>query len=1216
MSAKRSYPALLGALLTTLLASNAQAVSFPPVPLESGAQFPPPNVRFILDDSGSMNFAGMPENLQDPADASNYGAGVRNIDFSLVSDASALHNSIYYNPAVTYRPWMQANATRYANASYASAARSLTGLGDLVDLGGAYQTFYTPKVAGNTSTANADNYRWQIVPASSTNALARGRIVRSEWLAATDTVTTPAGFPKTGLSNTTNGGSTVYFSNQFTFAVPAGLTSMVVTLSGGNHGDNGGGNNGNGRGADLLVDDDADLTNDRVCTRTGDDNNETCTIANPAAQNWTVGIYRDSRYSGVAMTVQFIVTNASTGVADAGCSTTSGDGWRNCAFLLPSTRTEADEKVNYANWYTYHRTRMKVAKAGASEAFSQVGEDLRIGFDSINRATTGIPYDIPVGTDDGLFRDANKTNWYAILHAAGASGGTPLHRGLLRAGKYFSDTTSATSPWKSSTTNNMVACRQNFAILTTDGYWNSFTDYTGADKVGDADGTAGPATITGSKGQTYTYAVANPFQDDAAQTASHRTDTLADVAMHYWKTDLTDLTNNVPVTTDDPAFWQHMVTFGVSIGLNGTLNPGVDLPALKLGSKKWPDVRADSAGLSLATRIDDLWHASINGRGSFTVANNTDQFARGLGDAFLLVAARQGSASNVTANSTSFTADTRVFQASYVSGRWNGELLSYDATSAGVGSTPLWKASDGLAGTRKFFTWNSVASAGATFPTAAQTTALDASSRSVAPVNAANNIAYLKGTRTMERQNNGPLRDRTSALGDIVNSSPFYVKDTNSIYVGANDGMLHAFDAANGQELFAYFPKGINYADLSALSSPNYVHRYFVDGPVVVTTRAQTPGANYLVGSLGRGGKGLFGLDVTAPSAFDATKVLWELTHADLGNVLGEPLIATTNDANKKVAIVGNGLNSTGGSAVLFVVDLATGAVLHRLDTGATGDNGLFAPRGWDNDGNGTVDFVYAGDRLGNLWKFDFTGATPSIALGGEPLFTTQSGQPITTGVAVARDPSTSKRWVFVGTGSYMTSTDPADATVQSVYAIIDNDAEVARSELQERDILVSTLLNGRRVRGFEANATLDGAKKGWYVDLDTPAAGERVVTRPQVRGSVLVFSSRTPPTDNTCDAGGAGFLNGIDAFSGTSTSQPYFDGNKDGSINDSDRVTSGGTTVPVGSIDLGIGMPTLPTVIDQLIVVGGSTGSLGSIKINPLGGVARRASWHEIEGD
>jgi len=1088
-SGRHPHGRLLASALTflaTLAAAPGYAVVIPNIPLQSQAEYPAANVRFILDDSGSMNLIAMPAALSDPDYSSGTGAS-GNLDDSQITHASYGHNTVYYNPATTYLPWIKADGTRFTvGTSFAAAYRHTTLLDDEVDLSDDVQTFYQPRTAAAlTSTNNSDFYRYQFVKIKG-----KVRVVRSDW---------------------------------------------------------------------------------------------------------------DRRRSD------------NRGEADAGCveygSNSSKYNWRNCSFSTPTGRSEADEMRNFATWYSYHRSRMKVAKAGASEALSRVGEKLRMGLDTINRNTTGIPYDIPVGNDDGLFRGSNKTTWYDRLQQAQGNYSTPLHRALQRAGDYFSDS-GANGPWASS--GDQISCRQNFAILTTDGFWNSTG---GFDSVGDADGSDGTEIVDATGKKKYTYTPTNPYRDNFVETSTQsRGDTLADVAMHYWKRDLrTDLENNVPESFADPAFWQHMVTFGVSIGLKGRLNPKTDLPSIRNGTMHWPD---PINGGENADRIDDLWHASVNGRGGFLVASNTKEFTEGLLDAFATVAERLGSASNVTANSTSFISNTRVYQASYVSGKWTGELAAYDASEAGVADNPSWKASQLIPATgRTFITWNG--SSGSVFPTAAQASLLDQGSRAIAPVNAADNVAYIKGDRSKERQNGGGLRDRDTVLGDIVNSSPMYVKDSETIFVGANDGMLHAFNALNGVERFAYVPGGIDFSKLATLSSPQYSHEYFVDGPIVVSTKSMTPGKNYLVGTLGRGGKGVYALDVTDPGKFGVTSVLWERTGGDnMGYVLGEPMIATLNDGTR-VAIFGNGINSASGHAVLYVVNLESGVVLQEIDTGVGSDNGLSSPRGWDNDGNGTVDYVFTGDLKGNVWKFDFTDkrGTGSVAFSGKPLFAT--GQPITADLALALNPQTGDRWIFVGTGSLLSKADLTDSSIQSMYGLIDDGTGViSKSQLQQRTIDVVDVKTGNRA--FEPNGLLPSGKRGWYLDLSKPTAGERVVNRPLVDGSALFFASIIPPTSNACDAGGKGYLNALDAFSGTSLKNPFFDANGDGVFNNADTLTgSSGEKVAVGSMDPGIGMLTKPIIIRgpgrAIAVVGGSLGGKADPPVNPPGSAPQRVSWREI---
>ncbi|MFZ2752686.1 MAG: PilC/PilY family type IV pilus protein, partial [Lysobacteraceae bacterium] len=687
------------------------------------------------------------------------------------------------------------------------------------------------------------------------------------------------------------------------------------------------------------------------------------------------------------------------------------------------TRNLAQEKANFANWYSYHRTRTKVAKAGASYAFNDPSvfnddSDYRVGFTTIWRNNE---FRIPVANNNGLFEGnnpgENRRVWFDRLFAAGASGSTPLIPALSRAGAYFEET-GANGPWGPQATASQFECRQNFTILTTDGYWNN-----GASAVGNTDNSNG-AAITRPDGPPYTYTAARPYMDGWSNT-------LADVAMHYWKRDLrTGLINTVPASASNPAFWQHMVTFGISIGLKGTLDPKVDIPALTSGAKVWPNPMDNED----QERIDDLFHASVNGHGAFVAAGNPEEFADGLGSALRAIAARRGSGSNATVTGTSTSAGTKVFQAKFFSSKWYGEVQAYPVSGTGVDvANPLWTATIPVLASRSIYTHNGTA--GTTFPTTAQNTALT-------PVVA----NYIRGDRTQEPQFNaaGLMRDRNTLLGDIVNSSPTYVKTSTTVetvYVGANDGMLHAFNAANGVERFAYVPRGIDLAKLKAYSEPDYSHHFFVDGPIITSTSRELANRTVLVGSLGRGGRGLYALDVTDPTIFGPAKVMWDKDSSfdgDMGQVLSRPIIAKLNDGSTGL-IVSNGLNSTSERAVLFVLDLVSGDKIAEIDTGVGSpvtSNGLAAPRGWDEDGNGTVDTVYAGDLRGNLWKFDLSDSNHSQweVANNRPLYApiVAGTQPVTGGVTIAVDPATDKRWVFFGTGRLLSTGDITDTSRQT----------------------------------------------------------------------------------------------------------------------------------------------------------------------------------------
>ena len=987
---------------------------------------------------------------------------------------------------------------------------------------------------------------------------------------------------------------------------------------------------------------------------------------------WRYQIHKD----GVIVRSEYTTRSGSSpnynqGLASRNCSVGGGSNWRNCTQITPTGRSEAAERSNFATWYSYHRTRYKAAKAGASAAFAELDMDanVRVGFRTIwnnsnipaasakwNMPTPAVP--IPVAYNNGLFTDTgttanpkvynNRTQWYNRLFTTTGSSTTPLRRALTDAGTYFSNG-AANGPYGPEAGADQLACRQNFTILTTDGYWNE--TYSNA-TIGDADATAG-STITGPTG-SYTYSPTAPY---TGGLASDGTPTLADVAMYYWRNDLrTDagMDNIVPTSAKDPAFWQHMVTFTIGLGLVGTVDQEsveavlANGNATVSGAAGWP-----APVNNKITAVDDLLHAAVNGRGTYVAASNPTAFASGLKAALAAVTERTGSFSNISANSAALSTGSKLFQASYVSGVWTGEVAAYPVGSTGASSSPSWRASQGIPTTNR----KVLASDGTqllAFPASATAAQLAALARTGGvnsyPVTGAANAAYLAGDRSLEIANGGTLRNRNTLLGDVVGSSPAYVVESDTLYVGGNDGMLHAFNASTGAELFGFIPSGINWSKLGTLSRPDYSHGFFVDGPVVVSTRAQTPGKNILVGALGKGGKGLFALDVTAPSS---PVYKWEVggSDADMGLVQNPPIIAKVRigAVATNVLIVGNGANSSNGTAALFIYNLETGALIKKIQTGVgsavqdhADSNGLLAPVGWDADGNGMLDYVYAGDMLGNVWKFDIS-ATTSASWGRSKLFeatyTKSDGsvvrQPITGGLTVAMHPTNYKTWLFFGTGRLMTPGDMTNDDVQSMYGIIDDGTPLVRNgagaNLTQRNAVLVGAVNGKSVRAFESNSPLPSGSKGWYLDLLTPPSGmsegERIVTAAQVLGGgkrTALVTSSVIPTASACQSDGRGYINALDAFTGTSLSSPFFDTDGDGRFDDETLTAADGTKLPVGSVDLGVGMPTLPNLMS-----GGSgngvgtppgmmcgTGSNGQVVCVPYDDIRNlgRVSWREIK--
>lgn len=1111
MSSKTT--ALLAAFSATLLGLPVGAATFPDYPLQTGTGSVPPNILFILDDSGSMAWDFMPG--ASSADADTLGAKVSPVAIGL---QTYVHNTLYYNPAVTYRPWIKADGTRYEGGTSLDAVYTnnsqLSDTENLFDWSDRYRTYYLPKPTATDLTQTGNFYRYQL------RYVGRQlQVVRSEYLVATS----------------------------------------------------------------------------------------------------------DNR-----------------GEANAGCDDVKkGEwGWRNCVFTTPTERSVAAEAENFATWFSYHRTRMKAAKAGASEAFGALGKNFRVGFDTIwNRGTGHTPnrggsvpsFPIPVSQGGGLFEDnaakriQNKTNWFTRLFNASGSDGTPLRGALQRAGRYF-ERTDNSGPWGPG---DQLACRQSYAILTTDGYWNDDSGFKSG-VVNNADGTDGEDIVHADGKRKYKYVASAPYKDDWS-------DTVADIAMYYWKRDLRpDLANKVPTTTRDPdAFWQHMKTFGISIGLSGAtgFRSVAEVPA---NFNEWPKPGNYEEG----PNIDDLLHAAVNGRGSFVAARNPAQFAEALKASLAVIEAETASGSNVAANGPKIEAGSLAFQAVYTSGSWNGDVRAYSLATGSQAGTPTWSAAD-RANTnaanflaRGVYTWDG--NDGATFPTSTQKTKL-ARTGGIAPVTADDNVAYLKGDRTLEsnRGNGGKLRSRVSPIGDIVNSSPFYVRENQYLFVGANDGMLHAIEGSSGDVKFSYVPAGIDFTQLASLSDPDYDHRFFVDGGIDVSTKAQGNGRNILAATLGRGGRGVFALDVTNPGSFSDANVLWDRTgsaaDADMGYVLGAPLVRKGNNG-KTLVMVGNGAESPNGKAVLYIYVLnSDGSVPNNgvieLVADAGGGNGLAEPRAADIDNDGDADYVYAGDLQGNVWKFDLTSSNANqwkLAFSGNPLFVAKDAngtrQPITAPVALAREPVTNRLFVFVGTGRYIYDSDITSTSTQTLYALIDTGAAISgRSDLQERSIAeVGTDSKGRDARAFESYEALPDGKKGWYLDLGNPKPGERIVTAPFLRGRALWFSTIIPQTGSGCDAGGTGYLNAIDAFTGTLPSGEdgtwtYFD--VDGNNKGDDRVTpgGGGSGGYVGSVDLGVGMPSQGVGVGNKIIACGSDAECGETGTPPGGGAPRRLGWREL---
>jgi Tfp pilus tip-associated adhesin PilY1 len=524
---------------------------------------------------------------------------------------------------------------------------------------------------------------------------------------------------------------------------------------------------------------------------------------------------------------------------------------------------------------------------------------------------------------------------------------------------------------------------------------------------------------------------------------------------------------------------------------------------------------------------------------------------------------------------------------------------------------------------------------------------------------------YASGGRVRYTQ----FRNRAnSMLGDIMGSDPIYVSTDNYgygggsvtlnghgeyttyvdgksslppvIYVGANDGMLHAFRAdvgntQSGAELFAYVPRNV-YDNLSKLPEPSYAHRYFVDGPVGAGD-AYVGGhwRTFLVGGLGGGGKSVYALDVTDPTVFSTGNladlatglVKWEYSDsADLGLTFGKPQIAPLTASTWGV-FFGNGYNSTGGKAYLYVVDLTNSANVTKIATNADTANGLATPYLYDSvDADKIPDVAYAGDLKGHLWKFVNQSGTWKLGNNGYPLFTALNAsgvaQPITVQPKVGIHPNGGVL-VYFGTGSYLATSDLTNYDTQTFYAIWDkNDGTTAtrsllRADLQGHSIQTETAASGYTVRTTSDEPVNWATKRGWYLDL--PAGSTTSPTERIVSPAILMeFSAITvpdrvlfvtnKPSSDPCSRGGTTWLMELDLVSGgrTKSTDPeklsVFDLNRDKGFTTADLVNVSGTPTQASGVALpssyGItGEPLLLTTKTGDVVkeFSGSTGASGT---------------------
>ncbi|MBD3813013.1 MAG: hypothetical protein IE917_12455 [Betaproteobacteria bacterium] len=541
----------------------------------------------------------------------------------------------------------------------------------------------------------------------------------------------------------------------------------------------------------------------------------------------------------------------------------------------------------------------------------------------------------------------------------------------------------------------------------------------------------------------------------------------------------------------------------------------------------------------------------------------------------------------------------------------------------------------------------------------------------------------------------------------------------NMVYVGANDGMVHGFRAGNydssgvyqtstndGKELIAFVPGTVLASPINStptkvaitqntstvfatnynFTDPAYTHRYFVDA---------TPGNGdlyyngawhtWLVGGQGGGGQAIYALNITSPatsagnSNFTATNIIKQLDPSnltcanvancndDLGYTYGTPIIRRMHSGNWAV-IWGNGYNSASGKAAIFIADIdkSTGTwTVYELATDAQTPNGIAYVTSADLDGDHVVDYLYAGDLFGNVWRFDVTSNNASNwaastfgGTGPQPLYSASNAagviQPITTQVQVVATPNPfglSRIMVMFGTGKNLESSDllPDNTAngVQSIYGIWDWDMNVwnglsssqyatlsspqsigGRSNLQQQTVsgtyadasgtAYTTGSTGYRTLSsntvcWQGTSTCNSGNNQYGYYLDLPSVAETVIYNPIVLNGTFVVNT-TIPAPNTQGLScypatpPGGWSMAINSNNGGALPQSFF------SVGSSGYVNINGSTV-MGSYVSAVGSPSVVQVNSQYSIVNKtSTGSIAVQKINPATyGPGQRVNWIQL---
>lgn len=929
-------------------------------------------------------------------------------------------------------------------------------------------------------------------------------------------------------------------------------------------------------------------------------------------------------------------------------------GWNTCV----------NNDANYRNTVDADpRTKMNIAK-GVARDLINANRGLRFGLASFqdrqaniggNERSQAAIIRRSVGSVASV---ADRDTMVNAINGLFGRTGTPLGEGLLEISRYFSGRTSlyGLNGGNAYVSPIQYRCQKNFAIVITDGNASGDQNLPGTNLLGEdnnaripvqaytarnSDGAAVPKNFSVCAGN-------NAVVDDGMNVtcpATYESDGTARLFI--------DNTNgtNYPGALRDVAMYAKRTDMRVG-GLDAD-NKSFDDPKFSLQS-----LNTYTIGFTVNNPV--LPSAARVGGGEYRTAGNGAQLSAALNAAIASMMNSLSNAGGVASSTTALQSGSQLFQPLYNPSGWYGELLCFDLnpTTGLATACANPKATIPAAASRKLF--SSKVETGVTTPfvfndttgfgamTAAQKTSLGTTAALQREV-----INYVRGTDVV-----GYRARPKGLLGDMVDSQPLVIKaptgetldagyaafktaqaSRSMVFIGANDGMLHGFSTSNMAEFFGYIPSPV-YPNLALLGKTDYgeaanPHAYFVNG--VLRQQDVKLGSDWqtlLVGGLAQGGQGYFALNATSASTLTAASgsgVKWEFTDqndSDMGYSFGAPIIYTVRTsattavpavilANGYEADYADGTNATAKSSALYIVRASDGVLLRKIEV--VGGEGLSSPVGVDFGQDGVLDYVYAGDINGKLWRFNLTGDTPAaFGYSTNPIFDAGPSKPIVLRPAVYPVNTTDidganvsvGNLVLFGTGKLLTEGDRTNADVQTFYAVLDKMADtpatIALSELQEQTITEETktgvTLNGKyRVMSdnpVDLVASTATPKLGWYFNL--PVSSERLMTAPIIVGKKVLLGTGITVSGEACSPG-KGWLMGLNILTGgvvkSIGNRPYsfLDINSDNKTNDGDKLDSGN----FGSGYELSGMPTELTFIAKTSSVStissATTGGLGS---------------------